>query len=389
MKSGYTAAMVRFSLEAPAAIHFGAGALEKLRDLSLREGRKTLLLSGARWLASSEWKGKVNALLDGLDVFSLGCPEGEPSTETLASSLEAAEAFSPDFLIAIGGGSVLDTAKALSALVRHGGPVTKYLEGVTGYVGVPGPGLPWIAVPTTAGTGAEVTKNAVIRVTDLGVKRSMRSAYLLARAVIVDPQLTVSLPPRVTGIAGLDALTQLIEAYVTKKSNLLVRSLIEGAFPSMLRALQGLAREPGNVGLRSDASYGALVSGIALANAGLGAAHGFAAALGGMFAVPHGLACAVCLPHVLEANAEQVRKAIGRLTASPGTEGPAGDPVEWLVQKVREILSGFGLPLDLRDYRIPAERMREIAEKSSGSSMSGNPRELSLMDREKILAKII
>ena len=381
--------MISFSLEAPAAIHFGAGALEKLRDLSVREGRKTLLLSGARWLASSEWKEKIGALLDGLDVFSLACPEGEPSTETLASSLEAAGAFSPDLLIAVGGGSILDTAKALSALLRHGGPVTKYLEGVPGSVGVPGPGLPWIAVPTTAGTGAEVTKNAVIRVTDLGVKRSMRSAYLLARAVIVDPQLTVSLPPRVTGIAGLDALTQLIEAYVTKKSNLLVRSLIEGAFPPMLRALQGLAREPRNVGLRSDASYGALVSGIALANAGLGAAHGFAAALGGMFAVPHGLACAVCLPHVLEANAEQVRKAIERLAAFPGTEGPAGDPVEWLVQKVREILSGFGLPLDLRDYRIPAERMREIAEKSSGSSMSGNPRELSLMDREKILAKII
>lgn len=381
--------MPSFVIESPPAIVFGVNALEKLRETIEREGRRVLLVSGPRWLASSGWRERITGLLSGLDVRPLVCAEGEPSTESLAAALEAALAFSPTVILAIGGGSVLDTAKALSGLLRHGGPVARYLEGVPGSVPVPGPGVPWIAMPTTAGTGAEVTKNAVIRATDLGVKRSMRSAFLLARAVIVDPQLSCTLPRRVTGISGLDALTQLVEAYVTKKANPFVQSLVEGAFGPMVSALQRLAREPANIELRSAASYGAMVSGIALANAGLGAAHGFAAALGGMFGVPHGLACAVSLPHVLEANAEVIREPIGRLTAFARSGSPNGDSVSWLADTVREVLERFELPPDLREYRIPAERVKEIAEKSSGSSMSGNPRELGIPEREAILRKIV
>jgi len=381
--------MPGFVIESPSAIVFGVNAIEMLRETVEREGDRVLLVSGSRWLTSSGWSEKISTLLSGLEIHPLACAEGEPSTESLAAALQAARPVSPAVILAIGGGSVLDTAKALSALLRHGGPVTKYLEGVAGSVPVPGPGVPWIAMPTTAGTGAEVTKNAVIRATDLGVKRSMRSAYLLARAVIVDPQLTCSLPLRVTGISGLDALTQLVESYVTKKANPFVGSLVQGAFGPMVTALDGLAAEPGNIEMRSAASYGALVSGIALANAGLGAAHGFAAALGGMFGVPHGLACAVSLPYVLEANAEVIRGPLGMLTASIRTGPAQGDPVGWLADTVRRILSQFELPLDLREYHIPAERVREIAEKSSGSSMSGNPRELSIAEREVILQKIV
>jgi alcohol dehydrogenase class IV len=382
--------MPGFMVEFPASIHFGAGSLERLGEVAAKNGPRALLLSGARWLASSGWMTDISRLLSGLDLQVLACAEGEPSTESLASSLEMAQGFSPSVILAIGGGSVLDTAKALSALLQHGGPAQRFLEGVAGSVEVPGPGVPWIAVPTTAGTGAEATKNAVIRATDLGVKRSMRSAYLIARAVIVDPRLTCSLPPRVTGISGLDALTQLVEAYVTLKSNPFVRSLIHGAFGPMITALERLVREPQDIEMRSAASYGALISGIALANAGLGAAHGFAAALGGMFGVPHGLACAVSLPHVLDANADVIREPVARLaSAIHGRRGPAADPVRWLADKVREILKGFGLPPDLRDFNIPAERITEIAEKSSGSSMNGNPKQLSLAERERLLAKII
>jgi len=379
-----------FTVESPAAIHFGVDILDRLAQTVADHGPRVLLLTGERWMASSGWTQELSRLLSGHEVQPLPCPHGEPSTESLASCAEAARPFSPTVIVAVGGGSVLDTAKALSALLRHGGPVSRYLEGVPGSVAVPGPGVPWVAVPTTAGTGAEVTKNAVIRATDLGVKRSMRSPYLLARAVVVDPRLTLTLPPRVTGISGLDALTQLVEAYVTPKSNPFVRSLIEGAFGPMIASLERLSADPRDIDMRCAASYGALISGIALANAGLGAAHGFAAALGGMFEVPHGLACAVSLPHVLEANAEVTGELVARLAAGAHAGGSSATrPVQWLADKVREILRAFDLPHDLREYHIPAERISEIAEKSSGSSMSGNPRQLGLAEREKLLARIV
>jgi alcohol dehydrogenase class IV len=382
--------MLSFVIESPTAIHFGVDSLEKLHEVTAGEALRILLLSGARWLASSGWMEKINQLLSGRIFQPLACSQGEPSTESLASSLEIASAFSPSMILAVGGGSVLDTAKALSVLLRYGGPVARFLEGVPGSVPVPGPGVPWIAVPTTAGTGAEVTKNAVIRATDLGVKRSMRSTHLFARAVIVDPRLTCALPIRVTGMSGLDALTQLVEAYVTPKSNLYVRSLIEGAFGPMINALERLSGEPLNIDLRSAASYGALVSGIALANAGLGAAHGFAAALGGMFDIPHGLACAVSLPHVLEANSGVIGESVAHLTEAIRRErGTSTDPVQWLADKVREILRGFGLPMTLREFGVPAERISEVAEKSSGSSMNGNPKQMRLAEREKLLEKIL
>jgi alcohol dehydrogenase len=254
---------------------------------------------------------------------------------------------------------------------------------------VPGAGVPWIAVPTTAGTGAEVTKNAVVRATALKVKRSMRSPHLLARAVIVDPDLTVTLPLRITGTSGLDALTQLIESYVTRTVNPMVQSLVEGAFPLMIDALRGLSAHPGDVELRGAASYAALVSGIALANAGLGAAHGFAAAIGGMFDVPHGLACAVLLPHVLDANAQVIEVALRKLVAGRKDAGSRVSAAGWLAAEIRSLLRSFGLPETLREYGIQPSRIPELAEKSSGSSMRGNPREISIAERTEILSRVL
>jgi alcohol dehydrogenase class IV len=378
-----------FRLELPPAIHFGAGSFDTLREIAAGFGSRVLVVSGSSWLAGSAWGGRLDRMLHGRTVRTLGCAPGEPSTESLAAAAQEAAAFGPDLIVAIGGGSVIDTAKALSALVRWPGKVERFLEGVEGAIPVPGVCLPWVAVPTTAGTGAEVTKNAVVRVTSMGVKRSMRSAHLLARAVVVDPELAVSLPLSVTGTSGLDALTQLVEAYVTRASNPFVRSIIEGALPGMVEALGRLPESLADVGLRSMAAYGALVSGISLANAGLGAAHGFAAAVGGMFDVPHGLACAVFLPHVLEANAPVIDEAITRLVSGlPGGRG-APDRVEWLGAEVRRLLSLYGLPQDLRERQIPPGNLGRLAELSAGSSMRGNPRELSLEERTAILSKVV
>jgi alcohol dehydrogenase class IV len=381
--------MIPFSLETPPAVHFGIGAFDTLRSIVGSFGSRVLLVTGSHWLGSSPLADRLNHSLEDRTVQTLRCPSAEPSTESLSDAFATASAFAPDVLVAIGGGSVLDTAKALSALVRFPGKVERFLEGVEGSIPVPGPCTPWVAVPTTAGTGAEVTKNAVVKVTSMGVKRSMRSAHLLARAVIVDPGLTVSLPLAVTGTSGLDALTQLVEAYVTRASNPYVRSIVEGALPGMMESLSRLPGSLADAELRSMAAYGALVSGISLANAGLGAAHGFAAAVGGMFDVPHGLACAVFLPHVLEANASVINGALQRLMRDVPGRATGSDPVAWLGAEVRRLLSLYGLPQDLKDRHIPAASLPSLATLSSGSSMRGNPRELSLDERITILRKVV
>jgi alcohol dehydrogenase class IV len=378
--------MVRFTLEMPGRIVFGPGSIAMVPELCKGRGRRLLVISGSRWFEGSATKGRVEKLLTGLHVDYISCREGEPTTDSLAEIRHAARSFSPDMMLAVGGGSVLDTAKALSALLPLSGPVDEYLEGMENSRQIQGPCIPWIAVPTTAGTGAEATKNAVLKSPSLGVKRSIRSPFLLAYAVAVDPELSIDLPLSITGISGLDALTQLVEAYVTRGSVPPVRALIRDAFPLMLEALEKLPQAPMDIGLRSDAAYGALVSGIALANAGLGAAHGFAGGIGGAYDIPHGLLCAIFLPLVLEANAEVTRGAIGELV---GERARGEDPVAWLAGAVRGLLGAYKLPLNLIAYGIPRSRLPELAGLSSGSSMKGNPRELSGEEKERILSRVI
>ncbi len=381
--------MIPFSLEMPRTIHFGKGTLRKLPQTVRELGARVMIISGGGWLRASPWHAAVEQGLEGCAVLRYSCPPGEPTVRSVDDAAAAAVAFGPDVLVGVGGGSVLDTVKAVSALVRSPGSAERHLEGLPGAVPVPGPGLPWIAVPTTSGTGAEATKNAVIKSETAGLKRSMRSRHLLAHVVLVDPEITLSLPPGVTGTSGLDAFTQLVEAYVSRSATAPVRSLVEGAFPLMWDALHGLSREPADIDLREKASYGALVSGIALANAGLGAAHGFAAAVGGMFDVPHGLACAVFLPHVLAANRGVVAQDIRRLVSTSHGKEAARDPVGWLASEATRFLQAYGLPTDLRGFGIPADGVAELAEKSSGSSMKGNPRELSMKERADILERVI
>jgi alcohol dehydrogenase class IV len=379
-----------FTVEMPAALHVGPGCAAALPNAARVLGTRVLLVTGTRSFESQPRLAAMARDLPGCVVSRLACADGEPTEASVDAAATAGAEFSPDVVVGIGGGSVLDTAKALSALLKWRGPCRRFLEGFTDSESIPGPGLPWIAVPTTAGTGSEVTKNAVIASPAAGAKRSMRSPFLLASTVFVDAELTLGLPAGVTGASGLDALTQLVEAYLCRKANPFTASLVEGAFPLMLEALEGLAADPGNLSLRQMAGYGAMVSGIALANAGLGAAHGFAAAVG-PFHVPHGLACAVFLPHVLAANAEVIREPLGRLlgTLAPARLPLGADPVNWLSDRVRSLLDAYGLPGTLAGFGIPRARVPELAQKSMGSSMRGNPRDLDETERQDILAAVL
>ncbi len=383
-----------FTLQMPQGIYFGPGQRNKLPELLHRFGDRVLLFSGQHWFNKSGWRDRFLQLLDPFQLLSVHCPGGEPEVEGLNVLLRQAREFEPDAIVAVGGGSVLDTAKAVSGLLPVREKVGDYLEGVGQGLTLEHPGVPWIALPTTSGTGAEVTKNAVLKSKSLGVKKSLRSPYLLATCALVDPELTLGAPLSLSGTAGMDALTQLIEAFVSRKAAPVPRALARRAFPEMLQALRRIPRNPDDLQARTSASYGAMVSGIALANSGLGAAHGFASGLGGLYDIPHGLICALFIRPALRANAELIREDCALLLHSAVEQGAAQigegeDPVQWLIGEIGALFALYDLPEDLKGFAIDAAEIPEIARRSSGSSMSGNPRELSQQEREAMIAELL
>jgi alcohol dehydrogenase class IV len=304
----------------------------------------------------------------------------EPTTTFIEQATAFARRARCDMVIAFGGGSVLDAGKALSALLTNFGPLTDYLEVVGKGQPLAARAAPCIAIPTTAGTGSEVTRNAVLMVEDRRVKVSLRSPLMIPVVALVDPALTHTVPPDVTASTGLDALAQCIEPFVTPNANPLTDAI---AREGMHRAASGLLRafrDGTDSVARRDMSTASLCSGLALANAKLGAVHGFAAPLCGMFPIPHGVACARLLPLVADANLRALRArapespAVGRykevaqiLTGESGAR--AEDAVSWLRQLTEELeiasLSTYGA----RHEDIPAI----ISQARRASSMQGNP----------------
>lgn len=389
--------MNNFILQMPQGIFFGPGEWKKLPELLPRFGRRVLVFSGQRWFSESGWQNRFREVLASFEVLSLQCPGGEPEVEGLNGILEQARDFKPEVIVAVGGGSVLDTGKAVSGLLPVRDRVEDFLEGIGKGLKLDAPGVPWLALPTTSGTGAEVTKNAVLKSKALGVKKSLRSPFMLATYALVDPELTAGAPLTLSGIAGMDALTQLIEAFLSKKSAPIPRALSRQAFPGMLRALKMIPRDPDDLQARAAAAYGAMCSGIALANSGLGAAHGFASGLGGLYDIPHGLICALFIRPVLRANAEAIREDCRLLYQAALEQGAAGkhgagaqdDPLKWLAGEIDSLFSIYDLPENFKGFAVDPGQIPEIARRSSGSSMSGNPRDLPQEEREAIIAGLL
>lgn len=369
---------MRFDFTTVPHIVFGPGTLPGAGKLVRPWGKRALLVTGGN-PGRAEYLVKV--LVDvGIDVtlFTVG---HEPSVVTVKDGLAAARGASADIVVGFGGGSVIDTAKAVAGLAGNPGDMMDYLEVVGSGKPLSCPALPWLAIPTTAGTGAEVTRNAVLAVLEKRVKVSLRSPLLFARAVLVDPELTLELPPAVTASSGMDALTQLIEAYVCCRTNPLVDPLCAAGIPRAARALHLVWGKPSDLSARTDLSQAALWSGQALANAGLGAVHGMAGPLGGMFPIPHGAICAALLAPVMRANiaalrdrggadapalvryAEVARWLTGRPDAAPED---GARHVESLVAKIKiQRLSTFGL----KPEDVPAV----VAQAQQASSMKANP----------------
>ncbi|MEW5692300.1 MAG: iron-containing alcohol dehydrogenase [Candidatus Hydrogenedentota bacterium] len=373
-----------FNIETAKEIYFGNGKIELIPVLLKKnQKKKALIVTGKNFVVNTDWfKSILEKLKENkIEYIIYSQRKGlEPELEDIDKGVTIAKEEKVDSVVAVGGGGSIDTGKAVSCLVINGGKIVDYLEGVGINKQIDKPSLYTIAVPTTAGTGSEVTKNAVIKSNDYRFKKSIRHKYLIPDAVICDPQLLITLSERTTLISGMDAFVQLIEPYTSKNTNPFVESLCEYAIPIIARAIPEVKDKPGDIEIRAKMLFCSLVSGIALANAGLGAAHGVASGIGALMDIEHGLICAVMMPYVVSMNKEVCSKKYKRIEELIGIETKKQE--DSLAFYLMNLLKRLGFPYRLRDLNINENMLEEIAFKSLGSSMSQNPL---ICDKDRIL----
>lgn len=376
---------MQFEFATATRILFGEGTAAKLPELVRSFGARPLVVTGA----SQE---RAAPRIAALSAQTFAVP-GEPTVDLVRDGARLVQSAGCDVIVSIGGGSALDAGKAIAMIATNGGEPLDYLEVVGRGRTLQTPPLPFVAVPTTAGTGTEVTRNAVLASAQHGVKASLRSPLMLPRLAIVDPELTYGLPPAVTAYTGLDALTQLIEPYVSARANPLVDAICVEGLPRVARSLRRAFHEGADHQARHDMSLAALFGGLALANAGLGVVHGFAAPLGGAFHAPHGALCAALLPHGMAANVAALRARApqhpaleryatiaGLLTGRAGAT--ADDGIEW----VRALCVELQVPA-LRGWSVKESDLAGMVEKAAhASSMKANPLPLTTEELHAVLS---
>jgi alcohol dehydrogenase class IV len=364
----------------------GAGRAAELPGVLAGLGSRVLICTGA---SSARHAGLLASLALPAAVFPVSA---EPTVAMARAAVAAAREHGADVVAAIGGGSVIDTGKAVAMLLGNGGDPLDYLEVVGAGQKISRPAVPFVAVPTTAGTGAEVTANAVLAVPERRLKASLRSPLMIPRVALVDPELTVSCPPPVTAASGLDALTQCLEPFVSVRATPLTDGLAREGLRRAGSGLRAAYADGGDLAARADMSVCALLGGMALANARLGAVHGLAGVIGGAADVPHGLACAALLVPVIEANVRALQargngmavidryaEAAGLLTGKPGAS--VADGLAW----IRETLSALAVP-GLAAFGFGAGQIDDVAAKAlTSSSMQGNPVPLTRDDLKAVL----
>jgi alcohol dehydrogenase class IV len=374
---------VSFEFAAPARIVVGEGTLREAGAIAAGLGARALVVEGRG--------GRAAPLLELLRERGVAAAtlrvQGEPTVALVEGGVALARGERCDLVVALGGGSVIDAGKAIAALLTNPGDPRDYLEVVGRGKPLAARAAPFVAIPTTAGTGAEVTRNAVLMVEDAAVKVSLRSPLMLPAVALVDPELTYSLPPALTASTGLDALTQCIEPFVTPQASPLTDAVAREGMRRAAGALARAVRDGGDVAARHDMAVASLCGGLALANAKLGAVHGFAAPLGGMFPVPHGVACARLLAPVAAINVRALR---ARVPSSPALArydevarlltGHAGARAEDAAVWLRDLAGSLDLP-PLSTFGVTRADVPRVVEKARrASSMQGNP--VTLTDEE-------
>lgn len=384
--------MNRFEFATTSRIIFGRGTLKEVPALATQMGGRPLVVTGK----NTERAAPLPDLLKtaGMQTFTFGVSD-EPTVEMILEGVQLARKKACDVVIGIGGGSVIDAAKAIAALLTNSGDIMDYLE-------VIGQGQPLtqasascIAIPTTAGTGAEVTRNSVLASTEHRVKVSLRSPTMLPDLAVIDPELTYSMPPSLTASTGLDALTQILEPFVSLQSNPLTDALCREGLKRVARSLRRAFENGSDTAAREDMAIASLFGGLALANAKLGAVHGFAGTIGAMFSIPHGVICACLLPHVMEVNVKALQHKgsltflsrydeVARLLTGKPDAGVT-DGIDW----IHDLCNALDVAL-LFEFGITEAHFPEmIAGAKRASSMKGNPVELTEEELIEILRKVV
>jgi alcohol dehydrogenase class IV len=381
---------MRFEFATAGRIIFGPGTLAEIGTLVRGLGRHALVVTGGNPDRAAGLLARLRAADVVVTTYGV---RGEPSVESVTRGAEIARAAGCDCVLGFGGGSAIDAAKGIAGLVPNPGDPLDYLEVIGRALPLTNPALPVVAIPTTAGTGAEVTRNAVLCSPSHRVKVSLRSVHLLPRIALVDPELTYDLPAALTASTGLDALTQLIEPYVSSRTQPLTDALCVEGIRRAARSLRTACEQPRHAAAREDMAVASLFGGIALANSGLGAAHGFAAPIGGRFEAPHGAVCAALLPGVLAANVRALRQRAATSRVLPRFDEVARlltgradanihDGVRWL----RDLVHDLKIPT-LRAYGLTsADVPALVAAAAQASSMKANPLPLTTEELTEILA---
>jgi alcohol dehydrogenase class IV len=369
------------TLDLPRKIITGWNVLPSIGDDIKELGQKTLILSSKR-LLNSVVITEITNQLDALNI-STKCAivaPGEPAIEQVEDILIEAEAFEADYVIGVGGGSILDVAKAVAGLKFSGRKVVKdYFYGIP----VQSKGIPWVAVPTTSGTGSEATPNSVLSDGKI-VKQSIRGdSSWLPSLVILDPELTVSCPPSVTAWSGMDALTQAIESYTSKHANLLTDTFSAKAAQLISSSIVTAYEDGGHKQARTDLLTGSFFAGVALGNARLGIVHGVAHSIGLHYNVAHGLVCGTLLPWALKYNKDVCSDKYTKLAIEMGIGSSTEDLIDWTTQTNNKL----GIPSSIKEFGVQIKDIPKIVKESMGSgSLKANLKETSESDLYNFLS---
>ena len=383
---------MKFEFATASRIIFGQGTVEEVAPMASKMGNCALLVTGRNVERAGPLSGSLKNTGMKIVTFSVS---DEPTIELTIEGVELARQNASDIVIGIGGGSVIDTAKAIAALLTNSGDITDYLEVIGRGKPLSRPSAPCIAIPTTAGTGAEVTKNAVLTSQEHKVKVSLRSPTMLPDLAIVDPELTYSMPPSLTASTGLDALTQVLEPFVSVKSNPLTDTICIEGLKRAARSLHRAFKDGSDTRAREDMAIVSLFGGLTLANSKLGAVHGIAGPMGGMFPVPHGVICARLLPFVVEVNVRALQRHNSQQyllrydQVAQVLTGKSNAKAEEGIARIHDLCDALDIP-GLSDFGITEDHFPDlIARSKKASSMKGNPVNLTDEELTEILQKAV
>ncbi len=385
--------MDKFEFMTSDRIVFEREGIKNIARLAKPLGSNALIVTGSRDTIGNEIREYLEK--EGIKSSHFKVT-GEPSLETTKVGLDLARNEKCDMVIACGGGSAIDSGKIIAAMMKNEGEILSYLEVIGEGKSLSNPSAPCIAIPTTAGTGAEVTKNAVISSEEHKVKVSLRSPYMYPDLVLLDPMLTLSMPRRVTASTGLDALTQVIEPFVSHLSNPMTDAFCREGMRLAAKSLKKAYDDGNDVEAREEMLLASLFGGIALANAKLGVVHGFAGVIGGMYGIPHGIVCAALLPYSVETNVKALverdmssqalirYEEVARILTGDGN-ATIEDGKRWIMNLCSHLdLPGFS------EYGMKEEHFEEVISKSmNASSMKGNPIVLTYDELEAMLRKVL